>query len=125
MGLDKRNKVLVVDDNLLTRSILEHVLTNIGYESVLVQDGFEALEIYKESFDEFSGVILDLKMPGIDGFETYDKLLEINPGCKIIVHSADTYNPKLEGLLDEINVISSPKPLALKLMYEALDFFEK
>jgi signal transduction histidine kinase len=61
-------KILLVDDrpaNLLT---LESVLGSLGQELVTANSGQEALEYLLE--DDFAVIVLDVKMPGIDGFET-------------------------------------------------------
>lgn len=67
-------RLLVVDDELMNIKIVERVLLNESVEVVGVQSGEEALRVLEES--EFDIVLLDLVMPGMDGFEVCKRILE-------------------------------------------------
>jgi CheY-like chemotaxis protein len=67
-----RRKVLVVDDDPSWRSILVLELEELGYEALQAGDGEEALRILAET--ECSVVLLDLRMPGLDGHEVIARL---------------------------------------------------
>ncbi|HSM55011.1 MAG TPA: response regulator [Candidatus Sulfomarinibacteraceae bacterium] len=58
--------VLVVDDEPMARTLLRLMLVRAGFEVVEAEDGFDALEKLKESSPDV--MILDVMMPGIDGF---------------------------------------------------------
>jgi putative two-component system response regulator len=64
MGASQR--ILVVDDERRNRTLLKGVLKSLGYESELASQGYEALIKLRGGFD---GVLLDVMMPGMDGFE--------------------------------------------------------
>ncbi len=68
-------KILVVDDNAVSRELLRYVLKPLGFEIVEAASGLEALQRIAEVRQDV--VLLDLDMPGLDG---YDVLREI--GCK-------------------------------------------
>lgn len=68
-------RVLVVDDMQVNLKILENILTNAGYETVLVSSGEEALEVVKDQ--QFHCILLDIIMPGIDGFEVIKRLKHV------------------------------------------------
>ena len=76
MDLDNRNeieaKVLVVDDEYSNRLLIESILNEAGFKSVCVSNGYDALEALK--CQEFALVILDIQMPGMDGFELLHKI---------------------------------------------------
>jgi len=61
-----RKRILVVDDEPGNRELLEALLTGLGHEVELAPDGFAALAALKLGFDL---VLLDVMMPGMDGFE--------------------------------------------------------
>ena len=61
-------KILLVDDTLANLVTLEAVLTPLQYDTVRARSGSEALEILQTT--DISLVILDVQMPGLDGFET-------------------------------------------------------
>ncbi len=68
-------KVLVVDDMRVNLKILENILTSAGYSTVLVSSGEEALKRVSE--EVFHCILLDIIMPGIDGYEVIARLKEI------------------------------------------------
>jgi|TARA_Y100001954_G_scaffold79177_1_gene86966 CheY-like chemotaxis protein len=74
---DKDNdRAIIIDDEESVCETLELFLSNMGFfeEIVICQDGNEALK--KLSNHDYSIVLLDLNMPGIDGFEVINKLKE-------------------------------------------------
>lgn len=68
----KPNRILVVDDEPLNRELLESHLIPLGYEVALAEDGEEALEKVNEFLPDV--ILLDVMMPGIDGFEVARRL---------------------------------------------------
>lgn len=67
-----KGKILVVDDSPIVTKIIQRVLSQQGYTVVPAKDGNEALQIFHE--DNFWLVILDINMPGIDGFEVANQI---------------------------------------------------
>lgn len=79
-------KVLIVDDEDYFRGVLIDILTGENFETVGASNGVEAVEIFqKMSFDV---VLLDLKMPSMDGIETMQQLKKINPCIPVIILTA-------------------------------------
>ncbi len=64
--------VLVVDDNLVTRRLLQLHLNALGYVSIAAEDGETALRIAER--DRPAAVLLDIQLPGIDGLEVCRRL---------------------------------------------------
>ena len=69
-------KVLVVDDQALNRSLLDHMLKLEGYEVVLAENGQVAIEQCKKHNPDL--VLLDVVMPVLDGYETAPLLKELS-----------------------------------------------
>lgn len=74
MNTKSPNHVLVVDDELFNRELLEGLLVPLGYEVTLAEDGKEALEKVKEKAPDV--ILLDIMMPIMDGFEVARRLKE-------------------------------------------------
>ena len=74
-------KILVVDDEQEIRNLLDHFLKDQGYEVVLASDGNQALKLTAEENPQV--IILDIKMPGLDGLEVC-KLLKDNEQTRLI-----------------------------------------
>jgi two-component system, cell cycle sensor histidine kinase and response regulator CckA len=78
--------ILVVDDVESQREIASHILTKLNYRVETVASGEEAVEYLKSK--PVDVVVLDMIMePGIDGLETYRRMLEISPKQKAIIAS--------------------------------------
>lgn len=83
----KTNKrILIVDDNAEFCENIKDVLELKGYEAVGVHDGFKALEAVRR--DGYDIVLMDIKMPMMDGVETFRKLKEISPKIPVIMITA-------------------------------------
>jgi CheY-like chemotaxis protein len=89
--------ILVVDDVLEQRQIAAAILERLGYRPVTVAGGEEALEYLNENPADL--VILDMIMdPGIDGLETYRRIIEIRPGQKAIIVSGFSESARVKAL---------------------------
>ena len=80
------NKVLIVDDEEKIRCSLSQFLKESGYETVEAGNGIEALELSKN--EKPTVVLLDLKMPGMDGIECMERLRSLEPDMPIIMITA-------------------------------------
>lgn len=69
-------KVLVVDDDPITRELFRNLLKDLDAEVIEARDGYEALALVHRHF--FSLVLLDIGMPGVDGHDVA-ALLRKNP----------------------------------------------
>ena len=93
------DKVLVVDDELGIRDSLSEFLTEEGYQVILASNGEEALELAEKENPQV--ILLDIKMPGIDGIETCKRLKaeEKTRFIPVIISTAlwDTYVEAIEA----------------------------
>lgn len=75
MQQQHHNTILIVDDQSTMRALLRRYLKSDGYNSVEAASGEEAIRLAENS--KFNGILLDLKMPGIDGIETCRRIRSI------------------------------------------------
>lgn len=68
------DKILVADDEQEIRSLLDDFLKDEGYEVVLASDGEQALQLAETESPQ--AIIMDIKMPGLDGIEVCKRLKE-------------------------------------------------
>ncbi len=78
--------VLVVDDDEMVRCVLNEKLSGIGYEVTDACDGQSALELFRGTV--FDAVLLDLKMPGMDGITTLREMRRHDPDVPVIMVTA-------------------------------------
>ena len=81
-----RLKVLVVDDEKSIRTTLRTSLEDMGLEVLTAASGEEAVGLSER--EDLSLVMLDLKLPGIDGLEVLRRLRERNPAPPVVIISA-------------------------------------
>lgn len=91
-----KGKILVIEDEAVTREILADILTDEGYTVATVGNGSAAIKKV-ESGEHFDLLLLDIKLPGINGVETLRAIKKINPQVKAILMTAYS----LENLVKE------------------------
>ena len=75
MADDRNNpkqQVLIADDEATIRHVLRQLLERAGHEVVAASDGVEALALFEKNRPDL--VLLDIMMPGLNGFEVCEKL---------------------------------------------------
>lgn len=86
-----RGRILVMDDEEIVREAAGAILEELGYEVAFAAHGAEAIDRYREAMDEgrtFDAVLMDLTIPaGMGGREAVKRLLEMDPGARVIVSS--------------------------------------
>ncbi len=80
---EKQRRILVVDDEQTVRDFLQRVLETAGYTVITASNGLEALE--KMSQFDISLVLLDIMMPGLDGFEVLDHMRQYEENIPVIM----------------------------------------
>jgi DNA-binding NtrC family response regulator len=96
--MPEKNKILVVDDEDALRTVLSAELEGEGYKVCSAADGSEAITMLKSQ--TFDLILLDIKMPNVDGFEVLKYVKENQPATKVIM---------LTGFADLKNAIESKK----------------
>ena len=91
--------VLVVDDEHLVRIMVRLGLERYGFEVRLAASGREAIDLYRENRENTDVVLLDVRMPGLDGPQTLDALRRMNPDVLACFMSGDTGAYTREDLL--------------------------
>jgi len=76
-------KILVIDDEQAIRTLLDRLLTRTGYDVFLAETGQKGLEIFHREHP--NAVILDLKMPGMDGITVLQQIRLADRKIPVIV----------------------------------------
>ena len=97
--MDKKTRVLIVDDDTNFCSTLSKILTKKGYETSSADSGLQAMELVKNNL--FDVVLMDIKMPVMDGVATYKKLKTIKLGIKVILMTAFSVDDLIKDAVKE------------------------
>ena len=112
--------VLVVDDEVALRSMIQNVLEELGYTVITAEHGAQALELFDHVPDEVQLVLLDLNMPVLDGAETAVALRERKPDIPIVVMSGIADEDAL-GRFENVRIAGFiPKPFAPDQLAQAI-----
>jgi len=79
--------LLLVDDEVIVRSVAETLLKKMGYNILVAGDGEEALKMYAEHESEIDLVMLDLTMPVLSGQDTFRRLREEHDYVPVLICS--------------------------------------
>ena len=86
-----KSRILVIDDEAAIRDSLRMTLEYEGYEFIGAATGQEGLALAERESPDL--VLLDVKMPGMDGLEVLDRLRSMNDGIPIVVISGHATVP--------------------------------
>ncbi|MHB8156213.1 MAG: response regulator transcription factor [Desulfocucumaceae bacterium] len=111
------HKIMVVDDEPKIVKIVEHALVKEGFEVIKAGSGAEALELAAKDRPDL--VLLDIMMPGMDGFETFQRLRAIMDVPVIILSARSDEIDRIVGFrmgVDDYQTKPfSPTELALRI----------
>ncbi len=117
-----RGHVLVVEDHPVNQKVARRFLERLGCRVVLANDGEQGVRAFtNETFDL---VLMDIQMPGIDGYTATRRIRELEAGrsrTPIIALTADAMSGQLERCLAAGMDDFLPKPLDIEKLREALD----
>jgi DNA-binding response OmpR family regulator len=102
MALRKGSEtVLVVDDEALIAELVQDSLARHGYTVLTAASGEEALALYQRHAGKIAVVILDIRMPILNGFDTFRRIRAIDPRARIIISSGYDHDRDKGRLLKE------------------------
>lgn len=116
-----KGKILIVDDDAMIRKVLQNFLDLNQIESLTASDGQEALELYSGKADSIDLVILDLNMPGLNGQETFYRLLEMNKDIRVLLATGDIENKAIDAMKEKGLKYIIQKPLRFEKLKSILD----
>jgi DNA-binding response OmpR family regulator len=111
--MSEKIKVLMVDDEVQFRSTTKKILNKRGFETILAESGEEAIEKLSEKPDV---VILDIKMPGMDGHQALREIKKRSPRLPVIMLTGHGALPSAREALEEGAIDYLSKPCDIDLL---------
>jgi two-component system, cell cycle sensor histidine kinase and response regulator CckA len=112
--------VLVIDDEVGIRSLIQAALEDLGYTVLTAENGAQAMDLFDRSGDEISMVLLDVVMPAMDGPETAAAIQSRNPNVPILIMSGLGDHDAL-GRFHQVRIAGFvPKPFAPDQLAQAV-----
>ena len=121
VSLPERHRLLVVDDDLAIRMVSRLALSKVGYAVTEASDGFTALSWLKSH--TFDAILLDARMPGMDGFETCRKMREELNGnmVPIIMATGQDDDESIDAAFESGATDFVAKPLNWRIISQRLN----
>ena len=94
-----KTNILVVDDLKSSRLTLGGILEDEGHNVVLAENGYQAIEAAKQI--PFDLIFMDIKMPGINGVQTFREVKKINSQTAVIMMTAYSVEDLIREALEE------------------------
>jgi CheY-like chemotaxis protein len=87
-----RKRILFIDDEDLLREVIYELLTEIGYEVVVRENGETGIKTFTENPEEFDLVLTDLMMLGVMGDKIAERIRAVRPDVPVVVMTGTPYN---------------------------------
>ena len=117
--MNKTIKILLVDDNESILKTMSFALTYRGYDVFTASNGEEAIQLIQQQ--EYDIVFMDVKMPVMNGVETYKQIKVIRPGTIVIMMTAYSVEALLDEALKEGAYAVLHKPLDINHVMSLID----
>lgn len=123
----KKNKILIVDDEVVILRLINRLLKSLPYELVLVESVAKGLDMVAKH--DFQLLLTDLRLPDGNGVQVAKKFIEKNPSGKVIVmtgslaqesHLSKTMNFVFHGFLAKPFELETLKSTVKKVLEEAV-----
>ena len=98
-GNNGKTNILIVDDLRNIRLTLGGILEDKGHNVVTAEDGYQAIEAARKT--HFDAVFMDMKMPGINGVQTFREIKKVDPKTVVIMMTAYSVEDLVKEALEE------------------------
>lgn len=116
-----KHRILLVDDEKLLKEVCSDFFQALGHNGVFAENGEDAINLYKEQWQNIDLIILDMIMPSMNGKDVFLELIKINPDAKVIIASGYTADNSLADMLKLGAVDTLKKPFRLASLKAHID----
>jgi two-component system response regulator HydG len=117
--MDDKAGILIVDDDAGMCETLSDIMEDKGYRTFIALDGHEAIEKVKEI--NFDVILMDIRMPGMNGVETFRQIKSIQPHTAVVMMTAYAFEDLIKEALDEGAYGVLYKPFDMERMLSIID----
>lgn len=121
--MSNKANILIADDDTGMTETLSDILTDLGHHVEIVNDGYKAIETVKAH--PFDVILMDIKMPGLNGVETFKKIKNIQPKVAVMMMTAYSVEDLIAEALQEGAFGVMYKPIDIQKIVEFIERVEK
>ncbi|MCG5240147.1 response regulator [Azospirillum doebereinerae] len=115
-------RLLLAEDNVISQEVAREILERAGARVTTANDGWQAVECVRQSSQPFDAILMDVQMPGMDGFEATAAMRALPGGdsLRIIAMTASALPVDRQRCLDHGMNDHVPKPFDIAQLFEVL-----
>ncbi len=117
--MDDKASILIVDDDAGMCETLADIMEDKGFSAFVALGGYEAVEKVKEM--DFDVILMDIRMPGMDGVETFRQIKSIQPNTAVVMMTAYAVKDLIKDALSEGAYGVLYKPFEMERMIGLID----
>lgn len=117
--MTKSLKILVLDDHVDVAASIGEILELDGHEVTLVHNGINAIAAYKNSFFDIG--LFDVKMPGINGVDSFLEIRKMKPHASVIMMSGYADDGVIERAIENGALGPLRKPFEVDELIQRID----
>ncbi|HET6517205.1 MAG TPA: response regulator [Nitrosopumilaceae archaeon] len=103
--MSSNKTILLVDDDIDLMENTAYMIKSIGFNVITAENGVDAVEQFKEAKPDL--VIMDIKMPKMDGYEAFFKIKQNDSEAKIILITAFAHDSKKHQKAESMNLLAT------------------
>ncbi|MGA2140199.1 MAG: response regulator [Verrucomicrobiia bacterium] len=119
---EPKSTILVIDDDLVLLQTVKSLLGKRGFNVVTSSSGQQGLDMLRNAARDIRVVVLDYRMPELNGGETLKVIKQLSPNAKVIGLTAVDLDSVPEAYLDEVDKLLT-KPVIATQLIGAIDEF--
>ena len=119
--INGKGNILLVDDEQGVIDVCSEMIKSLGYSVRAVTSGGAAVDHIKKNGKNIDLVILDMIMPGMNGFETLKQIKTISPNARVLISSGYSKREDLLQILDPEIENFIPKPYDVAMLSEKIN----
>ena len=112
--------ILIVDDEDHVLDACHAMLSRLGYNTLVAQNGKKAVEIFQNDNAKIDLIILDMIMPEMDGLTAYEQFKEIKSDVKVILSSGYSITDNVKAIVNKGGVEFIQKPFGLSQISQTI-----
>lgn len=89
-------KVLVVEDDDVSYILLNEILSSYPVKLIRALDGIQAIEMFQDNQSDYDLILMDIRLPKLNGYKVTQKIKEINPKLPIIAVTAYAHSQGID-----------------------------
>ena len=118
-NMDDKASILIVDDDAGMCETLSDIMEDKGFRASVALDGYEAVEKAREA--DFDIILMDIRMPGMNGVEAFKRIKGIQPGTAVVMMTAYAVEDLIREALREGAYGVLYKPFDMERMIGLID----